>query len=37
MNPLKLGIVGACGRGGYFKRTCDAIDGLSIHAICDIN
>lgn len=35
--PIKLGIVGAAGRGGYFKNTCDAIDRVTIHAICDTN
>lgn len=34
---IKLGIVGACGRGKSFKRSCELIDGLSIHAVCDIN
>ena len=34
---IKLGIVGAGGRGGGFKRTIDAIDGVSLHAVCDIN
>lgn len=36
-STIKLGIVGAGGRGGYFKSTCDAIDDLSVHAICDVN
>jgi len=36
-SAIKLGIVGAGGRGGYFKRTCDALDNVSIHAVCDIN
>jgi len=36
-DTIKLGIAGAGGRGGYFKKTCDATDNVSIHAICDIN
>ncbi len=37
MSQLKLGIVGAGGRGGYFKSTCDVIDEICIHAVCDTN
>ena len=36
-DTIRLGIVGASGRGGYFKKTCDAIDNVAIHAVCDIN
>ncbi len=37
MKQIKLGIVGAGGRGGYFKSTCDVIDEITIHAVCDTN
>ena len=33
---IKLGVVGACGRGGSFKLGCDAV-GIKIQAVCDIN
>lgn len=33
---IKLGIVGACARGGSFKAGCEAV-GLKIQAVCDIN
>jgi len=35
-NELRLGIVGACARGGDFKAGCAAA-GLKIHAVCDLN
>ncbi len=34
---MNIGIVGACRRGGSFKRACDALPEVSIHAVCDIN
>ncbi len=34
---IKLGIVGVCGRGSTFKKICESIEGLEIHAVCDIN
>jgi predicted dehydrogenase len=34
---LNIGIVGACGRGASFKGACAAVEGLRIHAVCDIN
>ena len=37
MKPLKLGIVGACARGGSFKSACDAAEGVRIAAACDTN
>lgn len=37
MRALKLGIVGACARGGHFKSAIDALDGVKIHAVCDTN
>ena len=33
---IKIGIVGACRRGGSFKAGCDAV-GIKIQALCDIN
>ncbi len=37
-SKLKLGIVGACGRGSGFKVACDAIaDRVSLTAVCDTN
>jgi len=35
MNKIKLGIVGSCGRGANFKSTCDVLECLEIHAVCD--
>ena len=35
--PLKIGIVGACRRGGSFKSACDALEAVTIHAVCDID
>jgi predicted dehydrogenase/GNAT superfamily N-acetyltransferase len=34
---LKLGIVGACGRGASFKAACDANPDVKIQAVCDSN
>ena len=34
---LKVGIVGACGRGQSFKLACDTVGGVEIHAACDLN
>lgn len=34
---IKLGIVGACGRGKSFRRSCELIEGLEIEAVCDTN
>ncbi|PCJ51481.1 MAG: hypothetical protein COA79_26165 [Planctomycetota bacterium] len=34
---INIGIVGACGRGASFKSACDALEGVTIHAVCDIN
>ena len=36
-NKIRLGIVGACGRGGGFKAGCDATSRLQIQAVCDVN
>ncbi|MBN2582123.1 MAG: GNAT family N-acetyltransferase [Planctomycetes bacterium] len=32
---LRLGIVGACGRGAGFKAACDSAGGVRIVAVCD--
>lgn len=34
---LQFGVVGACGRGGSFKRVFDALDDVEIRAVCDVN
>ncbi|MEJ5250488.1 MAG: GNAT family N-acetyltransferase [Chthonomonadetes bacterium] len=34
---VRLGIVGAGGRGASFKTACDAIPGVSIVAVCDVD
>ncbi len=36
-SQLKLGIVGACGRGASFKAACDAMGDVVIQAVCDTN
>ena len=36
MNELKIGLVGAAGRGGTFRRAFEA-NGARIHAVCDID
>lgn len=37
LQQIKLGIVGACGRGGSFRGMFEAIPALRLHAICDVN
>lgn len=32
---LKIGIVGACGRGASFKSACDAVPEVKVRAVCD--
>ncbi len=34
---IRLGIVGAAGRGGGFKLGCEATGRLEVHAVCDTN
>jgi len=34
---LRIGLVGACGRGGSFQRVLDCIQGACVHAVCDVN
>jgi predicted dehydrogenase len=36
-NKLNIGIVGACGRGASFKSACDALNNVTILAVCDVN
>ena len=36
-NQIRLGIVGACGRGASFKSACDAMPMVNIQAVCDTN
>jgi len=33
---VALGVVGAAGRGGTFKRVIDAIDGVYVRSVCDV-
>lgn len=37
LEKLNIGIVGACGRGGSFKRVLDLLDGVRAHAVCDVD
>ena len=37
VEKLKLGVVGACGRGGSFGRVFEALDSLWVQAVCDID
>ncbi len=32
---IRIGIVGACGRGSSFKAACDAIPNVRVQAVCD--
>jgi predicted dehydrogenase len=34
---INLGIVGAAGRGGSFRRALEAVGTFKLHAICDLN
>jgi len=34
---VKLGVIGACGRGGGLAGAIEHIDGATVHAVCDIN
>lgn len=36
-STIRLGIVGACGRGKDFKAACDALPQIAIAAVCDTN
>lgn len=35
--PIRLGVVGAAGRGGGLARLCSAVGGIEVTAICDID
>ncbi len=37
MPLIRLGIVGACGRGGAFKRACEMVGRITVAAVCDVN
>ena len=37
MDALRVGLVGAAGRGGRFRTAIEAIDALRVHAVCDRN
>ncbi len=38
MKSIRLGIVGACGRGGkLFRKISDIFEGVTLSAVCDIN
>ena len=36
-DPIRIGIVGACARGGSFKAACQAHGRLEIRAVCDLD
>lgn len=35
--PIHVGIVGACGRGGSFRVAFECLSTARIHAVCDVN
>lgn len=37
MEKMNLGIAGACSRGGSFKAACDAMECVTVLAVCDVN
>jgi predicted dehydrogenase len=37
MGTIRMGIVGACGRGASFRTACDAVGGVVVEAVCDLN
>jgi hypothetical protein len=37
MSPIRMGIVGACGRGASFRTACEALGDIAIEAVCDLN
>ena len=37
LESLNVGVVGACGRGGSFRQVFDQLDGVRVHAVCDID
>jgi len=34
--PIRLGIIGAAGRGGHFARLCSSVGSLALTTVCDI-
>lgn len=36
MGTIRLGIVGACGRGASFRTACEAMGDIAIEAVCDL-
>ncbi|OGV70042.1 MAG: hypothetical protein A2269_07585 [Lentisphaerae bacterium RIFOXYA12_FULL_60_10] len=37
MDKIRVGIAGACARGGSFKLACDAMEAIEVVAVCDVN
>lgn len=37
LEKINIGIVGAVGRGGSFRRSVEVIPRLRLHAVCDVN
>lgn len=37
LEKINIGIVGAVGRGGSFRRSVEVIPKLRLHAVCDVN
>ena len=37
MGSIRMGIVGACGRGASFRTACEALGSIVIEAVCDLN
>jgi predicted dehydrogenase len=37
MSTIRMGIVGACGRGASFRTACEALGDIVIEAVCDLN
>ena len=33
---VRMGVVGACGRGASFKAACDHIPEVRVQAVCDV-
>lgn len=36
-DEIRLGVIGACGRGGSFKSVIEALPGVRVSTICDTN
>jgi predicted dehydrogenase len=37
MAVIRMGIVGACGRGASFRGACEAVGDVVVEAVCDVN